>query len=380
MMAAVNYSEAMHLSVVKNIAVVGAGIAGSLAAYKLIKQGYSVTVYESDQLKQSCSFTAAGMLAPMAELETADSGVYQLGVKSLSMWPAILNQLEQDHDEKIFFNDQGTLVVHHTQDQGCLDQFIASLQSKLGSEFSNLCEQVSVSNCEPDLINFSKGILLKNEAQLDSHQLLNALHRVIKVKGKWLNQKVNSISPKSISLSNGCTHPYDWVFDCRGLAASKDINGLHGIRGERILVHAPQVNINRMVRLMHPRYRLYIAPRDNDHYVIGATELESSDNGPISVRSALELLSAAFSLHSGFAEARIIDMRTGLRPTRFDHQPFLKTKNGLTVINGFYRHGFLIAPAVIKNALHEFTESINKNGLTNKPVMKQTEVNHESYV
>ena len=368
-------------SVIKNIAVVGAGIAGSLTAYQLIRLGHSVTIYEPDQCKRSCSYTAAGMLAPMAELESADNGVYALGQTSLDLWPEILQQLDHDFGLKVFFSNEGTLVVNHAQDEGCYEQFSSSLHRKLGDVFQSLCETVSVEALEPELTSFDKGLFLKNEAQLDSHQLLSALHTVIHEHGTWMTQKVSVIEPKILTLENGCSHPYDWVFDCRGLAANNDISGLHGVRGERILVHAPHVNIHRMVRLMHPRYRLYIAPRENNYYIIGATEVESADDGPISVRSALELLSAAFSLHSGFAEARIIDMRTGLRPARFDHQPYLKTRIGLTVINGLYRHGYLIGPALIEKALGEFHDSIRKNGATagkeNKKILNPVEVEHE---
>ena len=74
-------------------------------------------------------------------------------------------------------------------------------------------------------------------------------------------------------------------------------------------------------------------------------------------------------------------MRTGLRPARFDHQPYLKTRIGLTVINGLYRHGYLIGPALIEKALGEFHDSIRKNGATagqeNKKILNSVEVEHE---
>jgi glycine oxidase len=348
----------------KNIAVIGAGIAGSLMAYQLIRLGFSVSIFEQEQdqeqAKKSCSYTAAGMLAPMSELESADDGVYKLGIESLKLWPEILTQLDHEYGHKVFYSDKGSLVVCHSQDQGSFNQFYSSLKFKLADKLDGLCSSVLVKDYEPELAKFTHGLLLNNEAQLDSHQLLNALHSVIKQHGNWFNQKINSIKAKGLTLENGTELTMDWVFDCRGLEAKNKIKGLHGVRGERILVHAPSVNIDRMVRLMHPRYQLYIAPREHGHYIIGATEIESSDHGPISVRSALELLSAAFSLHSGFAEARIVEMRTGLRPTRLDHQPYLNTEDGLTAINGFYRHGYLIGPAVIKQALDQFIHAIKK--------------------
>ena len=103
---------------------------------------------------------------------------------------------------------------------------------------------------------------------------------------------------------------------------------------------------------MHPRYPIYIAPKPDHVFVIGATEIESEDRSPASVRSTLELLSAAYSVHSGFAEARVLEIATQLRPTLPDNLPALRWLGPRSLqINGLYRHGFLIAPAMLDATL-----------------------------
>ena len=72
---------------------------------------------------------------------------------------------------------------------------------------------------------------------------------------------------------------------------------------------------------MHPRYQIYIAPKGKGHFVVGATEIESDDTAPMTVRSAMELLSAAYSVHPGFAEANIRQHLSQLRPAFSDNQP-----------------------------------------------------------
>lgn len=151
---------------------------------------------------------------------------------------------------------------------------------------------------------------------------------------------------------------YKVVFDCRGTGA-KDAwlsdnkpNALRGVRGEVIRLYAPEVKLRRPTRLIHPRYPIYIAPKQNDIYVVGATEIESDDTSEMSVRYAMELLSAVYTVHSGFAEARILEMATQCRPTLKNNLPEIRiAKNkglaDLIVINGLYRHGFMIAPAVL---------------------------------
>jgi glycine oxidase len=105
--------------------------------------------------------------------------------------------------------------------------------------------------------------------------------------------------------------------------------------------------------MLHPRYKIYIVPRANNRYVIGATEIESEDKSDVSVRSSLELLSAVYSMHTGFAEARIVRMLTNCRPTLKDNLPKVEQGEKLTRINGLYRHGYLLAPAIVEKALNE---------------------------
>jgi glycine oxidase len=144
----------------------------------------------------------------------------------------------------------------------------------------------------------------------------------------------------------------DWLIDCRGLGAKPAWRQLRGVRGEVARVYAPEVTLLRPLRLLHPRYPLYIAPKPDHVFVIGATEIESEDRSAASVRSTLELLSAAYSVHSGFAEGRLLEMSTQLRPTLPDNLPALRWLGRRSLqVNGLYRHGFLIAPALLDATL-----------------------------
>ena len=125
------------------------------------------------------------------------------------------------------------------------------------------------------------------------------------------------------------------------------------MRGEVVRVYAPEVELRRPVRLLHPRYPLYIAPKENHLFVIGATQLESESQAPVSVRSGLELLSALYAVHPAFGEAQVVETGTGLRPTLNHHNPEIRydTAARIIEINGLFRHGFMIAPAVTAAAV-----------------------------
>jgi glycine oxidase len=136
------------------------------------------------------------------------------------------------------------------------------------------------------------------------------------------------------------------VIDCRGLAARGELAALRGVRGERIVVRSREVRLRRPVRLLHPRHPLYVVPWADGLFMVGATVIESDDPSPISVRSALQLLGAAYALHPAFAEAEIVEVGAGVRPAFPDNVPKIVVRGRTIHVNGLYRHGFLLAPAL----------------------------------
>ena len=202
------------------------------------------------------------------------------------------------------------------------------------------CEVIQLKRIETELsTRFTRGLYLPDEAHVNPREFLKRSYSYL--------QSANAIiHNQRIDTSDKQLDKFDYVIDCRGINSADRETDLRGVRGEAVVVDAPDVNLKRPIRIIHPRYSLYIIPREGKRYYLGATQLESSVRGPITVRSALELLSAAFSVHSGFGEARILECCTGLRPAFFDNEPKIKCRDNLISINGLYRHGFLLAPII----------------------------------
>ncbi|KAA1158636.1 FAD-dependent oxidoreductase [Pseudoalteromonas fuliginea] len=326
-----------------NIAVVGFGLAGRLAALELSKL-HHVTVFEADdeQTPNSAGKVAAAMLAPLAESVLCEADLALMGLDSMKRWPGIIAELESE----VFFQQQGTLVVAHQQDKGDLQSFTQRIKPIAGHSAQALNAQ-QITRLEPELANrFNQGLFLPCEGQIDNQAFYKAsFAQLNKCKVKFVfNQRV-TISDNKIN-----NRPFDYIIDCRGLGAKSD-KPLRGVRGEVARLYAPEVSLIRPVRLMHPRYPIYIAPKPNHEYVIGATEIESQDNGAATVRSTLELLSAAYTVHSGFAEARLLSIQTGLRPAFSDNRPEVSQVGNVISINGLYRHGYMLAPALVAEAV-----------------------------
>ncbi len=324
---------------------------GRLLAWQLARAGYRVTVYEAGtaDAQTSPARVAAAMLAPLAESAITEPSVVGMGRYALTRWPELIAQLSQP----VFFQQEGTLILWHRQDAAEAQRFASLLRNTQervpGLPRLQTLDGAGVRALEPSLENrYSQGLYLPGEGQLDNRQLLSALlHelQVLEVQIQW-----NSPRAPGDFQPGARAEPQqpDWVFDCRGLGANAQWGTLRGVRGEVARIHAPDVSLSRPTRLIHPRYPIYIAPKPGHLFVIGATEIESGDLSPPSVRSTLELLSAAYAVHPGFGEGRIVEIATQCRPTLPDNLPAIRRLGPRTLqINGLYRHGFMISPALL---------------------------------
>ena len=328
--------------------VLGAGLMGRLLALALVRAGHSVRIHDAgaSDARNSAAYAAAAMLAPLAESVVTEIGVVRMGSYSLKRWPELIAQL----DQPTFFQQNGTLIVWHPQDAAESSRFSQQLLARRHTTAelpaAMRLDKGAIESLEPALgQRFAQGLYLPDEGQLDNRQLLDALLCQLQA----LEVELHWSSARSLDeFQPGQPGQPDWVFDCRGLGAKPQWSGLRGVRGEVVRVHAPEVTLQRPIRLLHPRYPLYIAPKQDHLFVIGATEIESEDFSPPSVRSALELLSAAYSVHTGFAEARILELSSQCRPALPDNLPDIRYIGPRSLqINGLYRHGFLIAPALL---------------------------------
>ncbi len=309
------------------VSIIGAGIAGAWNALLFAQAGHAVTLHERSDaaMTESTSHWAGGMLAPWCEAETSEPVISRLGIRSLDLW--------RRHFPQTPFN--GSLVVAHARDRSDFERF-----ARLTSGHTRL-DARRLSELEPSLEGrFRDGLFYPDEGHVEPRRILPELHARIAAAGGEIkfNSEANANDLDGI------------VIDCRGLSARDDQPELRGVKGEMIVVETDEVELSRPVRLIHPRWPLYVIPRGDGRFMLGATSIEAEDTG-VSVRSALELLGAAYSVHPAFAEARIVEFGSGLRPAFPDHLPRISIDKDKIAVNGLYRHGFLLAPALAELVL-----------------------------
>ncbi len=330
---------------IKKASIAGSGISGLLLAWKLAKTGWQVSIIEASG-KPCCSLAAGGMITPWAELEYCEPIIKDLGKNSLRLWP----ELDFSITDSRAFSANGSLILAHPQDKKIWDDLRGKILYRDPSAPIKIWGTQEITQHEPTLgARFESAIYIEEEGHLDVLLFMAALRTHLKTMGcNFSKGLVKKVAPQKIYLEEGSIKT-DLAVDCRGLGQSD--KKIRGVRGEALLIHAPEMTLNRPIRIAHPQFPLYIIPRADNYFYIGATSIESEDDSPISVRSCLELLSACWAVHPKFAEARIVDQITGLRPATDDHTPFIHAESGYLAIGGLYRHGYLLAPTLVELAM-----------------------------
>jgi len=306
------------------IDVLGAGITGLWQAFTLAERGHDVRLLERSEtaFAEAASRLGAAMLAPYCEAEAAPEIVRDLGLRAMVIWGNKLDCVQQN----------GTLVVAQPRDRAELTRFAAL------TERHEQIDAAGITELEPALAErYRIGLYYPEEGHVPPAKALEALRAAIEAAGAEVRFGVTEDELDGRA---------DVTIDCRGMAAREDLPGLRGVRGEMALIETSEIALHRPVRLLHPRFPLYVAPWGGDTYMIGATVLESDDRGPVSLRSALELLGMAYALHPAFGEARVLSMSADVRPAFSDNVPRIIVRGGRIHVNGMYRHGYLTAPAL----------------------------------
>ncbi|TXH37051.1 MAG: glycine oxidase ThiO [Rhodospirillaceae bacterium] len=313
-----------------NVLVKGVGVAGLAVAVELASRGMAITVTDHrPSLEGSASWFAGGMLAPWCECESAEQAVFDLGRSASDWWEAALPGHVRRH---------GTLVVAPLRDAGELARFADRTM-----DGATWLDEEGIARLEPALAGrFRQGLFFPGEAHLDPREALVGLQQDLAGRGVRFLLGRSDVVPAD--------NDFDRVVDCTGSGAVGKMQGLRGVRGEMLYLHSTEITLSRPVRLLHPRYPLYVVPRAAGRFMVGATMIESEDNGPMAVRSLMELLNAAYALHPAFAEARLMETGTGIRPAFADNFPRVSVDADAIRVNGLYRHGFLLAPAMAGEA------------------------------
>jgi glycine oxidase len=311
-----------------DVTIIGAGVMGLCAAYTACKVGLTPRLIDRNGAPgpHGCSWWAGGMLAPFCEGAVAEPAIVAHGQAAAAFWAEVTD-----------VTHRGSLVMALQRDRAELERFS---RRTCGHRWVD-----DPAALEPDLTQHKGALFFEAEAHLDPRRALTGL--------------VDALAGHGVHIERTQATPEDMdgpVIDARGMAAA--LPDLRAVRGEMVVLRAPDITLSRPIRLLHPRHPLYIVPRPGGLFMLGATQLESSDRRGISARALLELLSAAYALDPRFAAAELVETGADLRPAFPDNVPRVTVRGRVLHLNGLFRHGYLMAPALARQATDYLTKGI----------------------
>jgi glycine oxidase len=340
------------------VIVIGGGVIGLAAAWRLAERGASVVVLERGRAGSGTSHVAAGMLAPVAEADPFEQPLLRLGIDSAREYPKFIAELRERVGMDPGYLRCGTLMVARDRDEAESLEREHQVRRRLDLEVSRL-RPSQARTLEPALAPTLRGALeLPDDHAIDPRMLASALVEAVARSGASVREgaevqalELNHGAVQGVRLARGERLAAETVVVAAGVW-SRQLAGipdevqipLRPVKGQILRLHDPAGPglLTRVLR-MPPTY---VVPRGDGRYVLGATMEERGFDTTVTAGATFELLRDANELLPGVSELVLDELSAGLRPGTPDNAPMIGPglADGLFWATGHYRHGILLAP------------------------------------
>ena len=354
-----------------DVAVVGGGVIGLMAGWRLARRGLGVAVFEAREAGRGTSAAATGMLAAEAEHEPGGDPLLELARESLGLWPAFRDALEAESGLAIDYRAKGTLVVAIGRDEVERLRARHALQVAAGLAarwMSGSAVRALAPGRRPSV---SAGISCPDDHQVDPPRVLAALREGYRAAGGVL---VEGATVERLDGTGGAVTGV--VVDgrvCRagtvvlatGAVAGSDgllPGGLHlplrPLKGQSLALrmrpapgragarHTPGLPIDHVVWTAE----VHLAPKSDGRLIVGATVEEAGFDPHLTAGGLYALLDGVRRVLPGIEEMAVESVWAGYRPTTEDDGPVIGASGvpGLALALGHHRNGYLLAPVTAR--------------------------------
>jgi glycine oxidase len=343
-----------------DVAIVGAGIIGLASAWRLAARGLTVTLVDPDPA-QAATRAAAGMLAPVSEVEYGEQDQLSLSTESLTRYPEFVAELERLTGQVVGLRREGTLIL--ATDAGDREMLVDlhAFQTTLGLEArvltSRECREV-----EPMVSPQVRcGLLVSSDHSVDNRRLAAALLTAVEASGvRLVRSRVASVTTddgvaRGVVLDEGdvveaatvVLAAGPWTAELAGVPSHATAR-VRPIKGQilrlRATTHAPLPTYS--LRGLVNGHDIYLVPRADGELVVGATVEEVGFDTSIRAWAVREILRDARAIMPAVDELELVETFAALRPGSPDNVPSigLTGVDGLIVATGHHRNGILLAP------------------------------------
>ncbi len=336
--------------------VIGGGVMGMAIAWRIARAGGTVTLIERERVGAGTSRVAAGMLAPIAELNygSGDRHKVRFGLASLARYPSFLDELHADSGVRVALHTHGTLVVALDRDdvgvvrrafefRQSLDLPVEWLSGERAREMEPLLTPRAIA-----------AMWIPSEVHVDPHMLLDALARACVRRGVTIREGVDvqRVRTRDGSVEGVGTSHGDIDASTVVVAAGSWSGAIEGqpddvpvrpVKGQIIRLRGEDFSLAHVVRTPH----VYILRRDDGTVLVGATQEEAGFDVRPTAGAVKDLLERAWELVPAIYELALEGVDVGLRPGARDHVPLIGATRvrGLVLATGHFRSGILMAPA-----------------------------------
>lgn len=348
-----------------DVAILGGGIVGLSVAWRARAAGMSVAVFERGEIGGGATHVAAGMLAPVAEVEfgTAGRGVLDLGLRSAAMWGAFATDLETASGTCVGLRKTGTLVVARDEDEARELERQLAFRASLGLRATRLRASEAREH-EPALAPTVRLALhAPDDHSVDPRRAIAALRSACERADVDLHEhtparvRLDADETRAVGLFLGEGASCEAVSAREVVVAGGAWSGSAAV-GLPSYLRAPVRPVKgQILRLRDPsgpgmldgvvRFEGgYLVPRGDGGYVLGATMEERGFEPGATAGGVYELLRDAHELVPGVRELQIEELGVGYRPATPDNAPLIGKGgiDGLTWATGHHRNGILLAP------------------------------------
>jgi glycine oxidase len=334
-----------------DVLVIGGGVIGCAIAYYLAREGVRVELVERGEIGSEASGAAAGMLAPLAEVERA--GPFQrLCLDSLRMFPPLVASLREGTGIDVEYLPSGILRVALNDDEADALRPLCAGSNCLPLEWLS---REDLRSLEPGLSPEVAGAAFSpEEHQINADRLTQAFVRAARKNGAVVHRhlRVVYLLTEKRRATGVRTSEGDLLAGHVVLAAGPWTGYLTASLGVDLPVFPVRGQMIALPSKSGPRHIIwgsagYLVPKANGLIFAGATVEKVGFRRRTTVRGLAEMTKMASSLAPRMSALTPVDAWSGLRPGSADGLPLLGPLPGwdnLTVATGHYRNGILLSP------------------------------------
>lgn len=339
-----------------DVAIVGGGVIGLAAAYRLAEQGARVRLIDASG-GRGASWVAAGMLAPVSEATFGEDELTRLNLAAVPVFQRFAAELADRTGQSVGLRTEGTLVVaFNADDRAALDR-LSAFRTGLGLATEQL-SGTAARQLEPYLATGVRGaVLAADDLSVDNRRYLAALRAAAESAGVlFTTAQVTGLVERAgriagVATADGTELPAEVVVLSGGALTAKLLAvPVQPVKGQILRLAVPDrlratgPVLTRTVRGIVRGSEVYLVPRAGGELVVGATTEQQGHDTSVTAGAVYELLRNAYELMPITSEFSFVEALAGSRPGTPDNGPLVgQVRDGLVLASGHYRNGILLS-------------------------------------